>query len=75
MLLTTVRLESALRRLDRLIASVEPHASQLHADEWRQFLALKQRRHNLRLILVARRIECRKPIVSLHRWRYGFAAA
>jgi hypothetical protein len=40
----------------------------------RQLEALKGRRDRLHLLMLARLLERRKPVVNLDRWRYGFDA-
>ena len=69
---TVAQIKSAIRRMDAIIAGGEPRAPQSDRAAWGSFMALKQKRHSLHLLLIARRVECRKPVVSLDRWRYGF---
>ena len=71
----TVRLEAAIRRLDRIIAEMEENGLLLDRAGFRKLLACRQRRTDLKLLLVARRIECQRKVVSLERWRYGFEQA
>jgi hypothetical protein len=69
---TVAQIKAAIRRMDAIIAAGEPRAPQSDRAAWSSFMALKQKRHSLHLLLIARRVECRKPVVSLDRWRYGF---
>jgi len=69
--MTTGWVESEIRRLERLIASAEAHAPHLHPADWREYLAMKQRRRALRDILLARNLERGKSVVNLKRWRFG----
>jgi len=69
---TMAQIKAAIRRMDAIIAAGEPRAPQSDRAAWSSFMALKQKRHSLHLLLIARRVECRKPVVSLDRWRYGF---
>jgi len=71
---TTWRVEAALRRLDRTIATAEERLRRGAPSELRSLTALKRRRTELNLLLVARRIEIKKKLVSLQRWREGFGA-
>lgn len=70
----TWRVEAALRRLDRTIAQAEERLRRGIPGELRSLTALKRRRTQLNLLLVARRIEVKKKLVSLQRWREGFGA-
>lgn len=70
----TTMIERTIRLLDRLIAEAERRSLQFSEEELRQFIALRAKRTGLHLLLVARRVECRKRIVSLVRWRQGFDA-
>jgi hypothetical protein len=72
--LTTWRVEAALRRLDRMIAAAEEWSGFRNPAELRALTALKQERTELKLLLVARRIEVKKRLISLQRWRDGFGA-
>jgi hypothetical protein len=74
--LTIAEIRNAIHRMDVAIAAAEPRdaGTAVRAD-WAGFMALKQRRHQLHLLLIARRVECRKKVVSLDRWRHGFDAA
>lgn len=69
---TNERIEAAIGQLDRLIAAAssapEPAVSE------RRLEALKGRRDRLHLLMLARLLERRKPVVNLDRWRYGFEA-
>lgn len=69
---TTEKIEAALRRLDCAINKAELRSSTLTTAELRAVRSLKQRRINLRLVVLAREIERPKKVVSLHRWLYGF---
>jgi hypothetical protein len=69
---TVAQIKAAIRRMDAIIAAGEPRAPDADRAAWSNFMALKQKRHSLHLLLIARRVECRKQIVSLDRWRYGF---
>jgi hypothetical protein len=71
----TVRLEAAIRRLDRIIAEMEESSPLLDRASFRKLLACRQRRTDLKLLLIARRIECQRKVVSLERWRCGFEQA
>jgi hypothetical protein len=71
-LLTVAKIKAAIQRMDEAIAAAEPHAPQFSGEDWRSFMALKQRRHGLHMLLLARKVEQGKKVVSLHRWRYGF---
>jgi hypothetical protein len=69
---TVAQIKAAIRRMDAIIAAGEPRAPQSDRAAWSSFMALKQKRHSLHLLLIARRVECRKQVVSLDRWRHGF---
>ncbi len=69
---TVAEIEEAIERLDEIIAAAEALAPHLDADSWQEFMALKQRRHELRLLRLARSVENNKKVVSLDRWRHGF---
>lgn len=71
---TTAQIKAAIKGIDAAIDAAEPHAPQFNGTEWRSFMALKQQRHELHLLLIARRVECGKRVVSLERWRHGFDA-
>jgi hypothetical protein len=73
--LTCERVRETLRRLDHAIGRVERHAAMLDATAFRDYMALRQRRLALRLLLVARRVELGKQIVDFERWRHGYRAA
>jgi hypothetical protein len=70
--MTSPRVTSTIRELNRVIAYAEAQRAHLGANELRWLLALRERRYTLRLLLVARRIECTKKVVSLEKWRNGF---
>ncbi len=74
--MTTHRVEAAIRRLDRLIDRAE-HDERYCRDpgELRALIALRRLRTDLDLLLVARRLEAQKKLVSLARWRDGFRCA
>jgi len=71
MIVTNERIEAAIGRLDRLIAAA---SSQAGSPGEQRLEALKGRRDRLHLLMLARLIERRKPVVNLERWRYGFEA-
>ena len=71
--MTTAWVETEVRRLDRLIASAEPQTRHFGPHEWREYLAMKQRRRVLKDILLTRSIERQKSVVNLKRWRFGLA--
>ena len=71
---TTWRVEAVLRRLDRTIAQAEERLRRGAPGELRSLTQLKRQRTELNLLLVARRIEVKKQLVSLQRWRDGFGA-
>jgi hypothetical protein len=73
--MVTWRIEAALRRLDRVIAAAEARSGYRSRAELRALTTLKRERTELKLLLVARRIEVRKKLISLQRWRDGFAAS
>jgi hypothetical protein len=73
--MTSQRVTSTIRELNRVIAYAESQRALLGPSELRWLLALRERRYTLRLLLVARRIECTKKIVSLEKWRHGFKRA
>jgi hypothetical protein len=70
--LPTAKIERLLRRIDRIVASLEANTSPLDRDKWKTLKSARRERQNLRLLLLARKIECRRAIVCLRRWRYGF---
>jgi hypothetical protein len=70
--LKVAEIKAAIRRMDAIISAGEPQAPESDRAAWSSFMALKQKRHSLHLLLIARRVECRKQVVSLDRWRYGF---
>ena len=70
--MTSPRVTSTIRELNRVIAYAEAQRAHLGPNELRWLLALRERRYTLRLLLVARRIECTKKVVSLDKWRNGF---
>lgn len=70
--MTSPRVTATIRELNRVIAYAETQRAHLGPNELRWLLALRERRYTLRLLLVARRIECGKKIVSLEKWRNGF---
>lgn len=72
---TTAKVKAAIKAIDAAIVAAEPHTPQFNGADWRSFMALKQQRHELHLLLIARRVECCKRVVSLERWLYGFEAA
>jgi hypothetical protein len=72
MIVTNERIDAAIGQLDRMIAVAAVQAG-YRRDEL-QLEALKGRRDRLHLLMLARLIERRKPIVNLDRWRYGFEA-
>ena len=72
MIVTNERIEAAIGELDRLIAAGSGPAG--HPAGERQLEALKGRRDRLHLLMLARLLERRKPVVNLDRWRYGFGA-
>ncbi len=72
--MTTRQVERAIDQLDRLIARAEARSGELDASEFRALLILRQRRIFLRLLLASRRIERKKKVVSLRRWRDGYHA-
>lgn len=70
---TTEELQREIARLDRLIALVEAKP----AHEWAIWAstlhALIEDRERLWLLVLDRRLEAGKPVVSLSRWRGGAA--
>jgi hypothetical protein len=72
--MTCDRVRAALRRLDAAIDRLEGRTGVLDSQAFRAYMALRQRRLTLRLLLVARRVEVRKPVVDLERWRHGYQA-
>lgn len=70
--MTSKRVMATIRDLNRVIAGAESQRSTLGVSELQWLLALRERRYTLRLLLVARRIESNKKIVSLDKWRNGF---
>src|SRR5579864_3608072 len=73
-LLTNAKIEARIERLDDAIAAAEPNAPQFDREQWRELMAMKQERHKLYLLLLARRVERGKKVASLDRWRHGFSA-
>jgi hypothetical protein len=73
--MTTAQAEREVRDLNRLIAAAEAQTLRFGTEDWRAYLALKQRRRELKDILLARSIESVKPVVSLKRWRFGLVGA
>lgn len=71
MIVTNERIEAAIGQLDRMIAAA---AQPGPFEGERQLEALKGRRDRLHLLMLARLLERRKPVVNLDRWRYGFEA-
>ena len=69
---TIAEIEAAVVMLDEIIAAEEARAPHLDAISWQEFMALKQERHELRLLRLARTVECNKKVVNLDRWRRGF---
>ena len=74
MLLTNAKIEAQIERLDHAIAEAEPNAPQFGREQWRELMAMKQERHKLYLLLLARRVERGKKVASLERWRHGFSS-
>ena len=72
MIVTNERIEATISQLDRLIAAGSVLAGDAAGE--RQLEALKGRRDRLHLLMLARLLERRKPVVNLDRWRYGFEA-
>lgn len=70
--MTSRRVMATIRELNRVIACAEAQRSRLGPNELKWLLALRERRYALSLLLVARRIEASKQVVSLDRWRNGF---
>ena len=70
--MTTERVLATLRDLNRVIACAEAQRARLGPNELKWLLALRERRYTLSLLLVARRIEASKKVISLDRWRNGF---
>jgi len=70
--LPTAKIERLLGRVDRIVAALEATTSPLDRDKWKTLKSARRERQNLRLLLLARKIECRRTIVCLRRWRYGF---
>jgi len=73
--MTVAQVKAAIKGIDAAIAAAEPNAPQFNGTDWQSFMALKQQRHELHLLLIARRVECCKKVVSLERWLYGFDGA
>ncbi len=73
MIVTNERIEAAIGQLDRMIAAASARAG--HPEGEPQLEALKGRRDRLHLLMLARLLERRKPVVNLDRWRYGFEAS
>jgi RNase P protein component len=72
--MTSRRVRATIRELDAVIARSEAERRVLDRDEFRAVMALRERRVELHLLLVARRLELQKKVVSLNRWRYGYDA-
>jgi hypothetical protein len=73
--MTCDRVRQALRRLDAAIGRVEGRVATLDATAFRDYMALRQQRLSLRLLLVARRVELGKHVIDFDRWRHGYRAA
>ena len=73
-MLTNAKIEARIDRLDQAIAAAEPNAPQFDREQWRELMAMKQERHKLYLLLLARRVERGKKVASLDRWRHGFSS-
>ncbi len=72
---TVAQVKAAIKDIDAAIAAAEPNSPQFNGTDWQSFMALKQQRHELHLLLIARRVECCKKVVSLERWLHGFDSA
>jgi hypothetical protein len=70
----TAKIERLIKRIDRSIASLESDASPLDQINWCKLRLAWRERHRLGLLVLARQIECRRAIIRLDRWRYGFEA-
>jgi hypothetical protein len=70
--MTTAKIESLIERIDRSIAVLESDASPLDQVNWGKLRSAWRERHRLGLLVLARKIECRRAIIRLNRWRYGF---
>ncbi|HUC68880.1 MAG TPA: hypothetical protein VMA53_25915 [Stellaceae bacterium] len=68
----TEEIERLIERMGRSIASLESEASPLDQSNWTKLRSAWRERHRLGLLLLARKIESRRAIISLNRWRYGF---
>jgi hypothetical protein len=68
MIATNAGIEAAIDQLDRLIVASYGRGGEGRVE------GLMERRDRLHLLLLARLIERRKPVVNLERWRYGFKA-
>ncbi len=68
----TTKIECLIKRIDRSIASLETNTSPLDQVNWCKLRSAWRERHRLGLLLLARKIECRRAVISLNRWRYGF---
>jgi hypothetical protein len=68
----TAEIESLIERMDRSIALLESNASPLDQVNWRELRSAWRERHRLGLLVLARKIECRRAIIRFNRWRYGF---
>jgi hypothetical protein len=68
----TAEIERLIERMDRSIAVLESDASPLDQINWTKLRSAWRERHRLGLLLLARKIESRKAIIRLNRWRYGF---
>jgi hypothetical protein len=65
----TTKVERLIKRIDRSIALLEANTSPLDQVNWCKLRSAWRDRHRLGL---ARKIECRRAIICLNRWRYGF---
>jgi hypothetical protein len=68
----TTKIERLIKRIDRSIASLETDTSPLDQVNWCKLRSAWRERHRLGLLLLARKIECRRAVICLNRWRYGF---
>jgi hypothetical protein len=68
---TTQRLRHEIAQLDRLISDIEAKPREKRA-AWLNLLEeLREEREMLNLVVLNRRMEAAKKIVSLRRWRDG----
>ena len=68
---TTQRLQHEIKQLDRLISDIEAKPREKRA-AWLSLLEeLREEREMLNLVVLNRRMEAAKKIVSLRRWRDG----